>query len=67
MRPDTPFNYDFEEPHLKDLQLNLQVAVAKLFYYDSEETDSLAFERNFRECQRMFEQLNREIDGEQDG
>jgi len=62
MKPNTPFNYEYDEPHLQDMQANLQAAVSKLFYYDTSDLDSAAFERNFRECQLMFEELNRAID-----
>lgn len=61
MKPDTPFNYDYDDPYLDEVQANLQVAVAKLFYYDEDDLDSPAFRRNYRECQKMFEELDRKI------
>lgn len=36
---------------------NLLVRLEKLLQYDTDDLDDLEFERNFRECQKMYEQL----------
>jgi len=36
---------------------NLLVRLEKLLQYDSDDLDDLAFKRNFRDCQKLYEQL----------
>jgi hypothetical protein len=39
---------------------NLLVRLEKLLQYSGDDTDSLAFERNFRECQKLYQELPEE-------
>jgi len=50
---------EFDDQIDAHTRANLLVRLEKLLRYDSDDTGSVAFQRNFRECQKLYEQLDR--------
>lgn len=48
---------EFDDQIHVHTRANLLVRLEKLLEYNQDDLDDLAFERNFRECQKMYEQL----------
>lgn len=52
-------NREYDDQIHTHTRANLLVRLEKLLQYDGDDLDSLAFERNFRDCQKLYEQLER--------
>jgi len=48
---------EFDKPMNKHTKANLLARMEKLLRYNGDDLDSLAFERNFKECQKLYEEL----------
>lgn len=50
---------EYDDQLNKHTKANLLVRLEKLLQYDGNDLDSLAFKRNFKDCQMMYEELQR--------
>lgn len=50
---------EFDDQIHTHTRANLLVRLEKLLQYDSDDLDSLGFQRNFRDCQKLYEELER--------
>lgn len=51
---------EFDDQIDEHTRANLLVRLEKLIRYDSDDTGDLTFKRNFKECQKLYEQLDQE-------